>query len=152
MATTEDISKAIENSKNSVITPNDLRLILMDYGIYNIPLYKEELTEEQLWKCIEWGAQSFNELPPRISTKYTIENFPDKRLLLDLATIEALKLTALKELRGEMQYNDGGIQSSINYKFPQFSSLRQELEQKTAQEASTIKRSYNVNSCYGALC
>lgn len=148
----ESITSNISNLKNAVVTPNDIRLALMDYDSKNIPLYKQHLTDEELWKCIYWAIDSFNEFPPKLQKTYSIITFPYKNLLKDLAVIEALKLTALIELRGEMQYNDGGIQSSVYYKSSAFSALRQELEQKTQQEIMSIKKSQNINGCYGALC
>ena len=144
------ISTALEST--SVITPNDLRLALMDYVDVNIPLYKEHLTDQQLWKCIKWACEHFNEVQPRISKEYDITNFPRPKLLLDAALVEALRLTTLVELRGEMQYSDGGVQSSIYYKSQHFSALRQELEQKVEQQIMSVKRSLNINNCYGVLC
>ena len=149
-ATVLAISNAIE--QKSVVTPNDVRLALMDYSDKNIPLYQEHLTDEMLWKCIEWGVSHFNDTPPTISKQYTLATFPKRKLMLDLAVVEALKLTALVELRGEMQYNDGGIQSTIYYKSQQFNALRQELQAKVEQEIIATKRSININSCYGGLC
>jgi len=148
---TLNISETLQNLSNSIITPNDVRLALMDYPEMNKPLYIEHLDDEKLWKCIDWGVGTFNSQPPNIG-KYTAENFPDKQLLLLLAVVEALKLTALMELRGEMQYSDGGVQSSIYYKSPQFTALRQELQQQASQNITAIKRSMNINSCYGHLC
>ncbi len=144
------ISKTLE--QKSVVTPSDLRLALMDFATKNIPLYQEHLTDEQLWKCIDWAVTLFNDTPPHIYRQYTMEDFPRRKLLLDSAMVEALKLTALIELRGEMQYSDGGIQSTIYYKSQQFSALRQELEAKVSQATTAIKRTLNINECYGHLC
>lgn len=146
------ISDGIEGIKNAKITPNDLRLAIMDYSDTNIPLYTQHLTDAMLWKCIEWAVNTFNEFPPHLSRDYTAADFPDKQLLLLLSVVEAFKLTALKELRGEMQYSDGGIQSTIYYKSPQFTALRQELQQQAMQMTSQIKKAENINNCYGYLC
>lgn len=144
------ISEAIE--AKSIVTPLDVRLALMDYSDKNIPLYQEHLTDEMLWKCIEWGVSHFNEVPPVLSKTYTVSNFPKRKLMLDLAIVEALRLTALVELRGEMQYSDGGVQSTIYYKSQHFNSLRQELQAKVEAEITASKRALNINSCYGGLC
>lgn len=148
----ENISKRIESMRDSLITPFDVRLALMDYADRNIPLYTEHLTDEMLWKCIEWAVNHFNEVQPILSTTYTAATYPKRKLFLDSAVVEALKLTSLIELRGEMQYSDGGVQSTIYYKSQQFSALRQELEQKVDQEITSSKRALNINNCYGALC
>lgn len=148
---TEEKPVEVDQRKNSVLEPMELRIALMDYAERNIPLYVEHLTDEQLWNCIEWAVEVFNEMPPVLNKKYTIDTFPRKHLLRDLAVIEALKLTALIELRGEMQYSDGGIQSQIYYKSGQFTALRQELEQQVTQKAMATKRSLNLEGCYGHL-
>lgn len=144
------ISEQLE--RDSVVTPMDVRLALMDYTDRNIPLYTEYLTDEMLWKCIDWAVAYFNELPPVIGRTYTAADFPRRKLLLDGARVEALKLTSLIELRGEMSYSDGGVQSTIYYKSAQFTALRQEAQQRFEQAATTAKRALNINSCYGALC
>ena len=144
------ISEAME--RKSVVTPLDVRLALMDYADKNIPLYQEHLTDEMLWKCIEWGVNHFNDTSPKLSRVYDVTNFPKRKLMLDLAVVEALRLTALVELRGEMQYSDGGIQSTIYYKSQHFNALRQELQAKVDAEIVATKRAENINSCYGHLC
>ena len=144
------ISQAME--RKCVVTPLDLRLSLMDYADMNIPLYREHLTDEVLWKCLEWAVDHYNDVPPRISKHYTLEDFPKRKLLLDMATVEALRLTALVELRGEMQYSDGGIQSTIYYKSQHFNALKQELQARVDAEITADKRATNINSCYGGLC
>ena len=144
------LSQAME--RKCVVTPLDLRLALMDYADMNIPLYKEHLTDDVLWKCLDWAVDHYNDVPPRLAKHYTLEDFPKRKLLLDMATVEALRLTALVELRGEMQYSDGGIQSTIYYKSQHFNALKQELQARVDAEITADKRATNINSCYGGLC
>lgn len=123
----------------------------MDYDTVNLPLYSEMLPDSAIQNAIEYAVDDFNETPPILSRTYTTEDFPYKQLLIDGATARCFALTALRELRGEMQYNDGGISSTISYKFPQFTSLRQELEQNYNQEKMRSKRHLNINACYGGV-
>lgn len=132
-----------------VITPDDVREHLMDYEEVNIPLMVRFLEDPDLQKCIDIMVDDFNEMPPIVYRQYTVYDFPFKRLLLDGAVVQAMKLTALKELRGEMQYTDGGISSSIYYKSPQFTALRQEYEQKYEQDKLRRKKHLNIQACYG---
>ena len=144
------ISETLE--RKAIVTPMDVRLALMDYPDKNIPLYMEHLTDEMLWKCLDWALAYFNETPPDVGQVYTLANFPKRKLLLDGAVVEALKLTALVELRGEMSYSDGGVQSTVYYKSPQFIALRQEAQQRFEAAVQSSKRALNINNCYGALC
>ena len=132
-----------------VITVEDVRLQLMDYDNVNQPLLNQILSDAELQDSIEYAIDEFNETPPILTRKYTIEDFPFPKVLLNGIVSHCLGLTALKELRGEMQYNDGGISSTISYKFPQFTSLRQELSAKYAQDSTRCKRHLNINNCYG---
>lgn len=132
-----------------VVTVDDVRHRLMDYEDVNMPLFNRVLEDTDLQKCIDISVDDFNGTPPILYRQYTGDDFPYKRLLLDGAVVEALKLTALKELRGEMQYSDGGVQSSIYYKNPQFSALRQEAEQKYEQDKVRRKKHLNIQACYG---
>lgn len=132
-----------------VITVEDVRLYLMDFEDVNIPLMIAYLKNEDIQKCIDETVHDFNETPPILYRKYTLEDFPFKKLLLDGSVVEALKLTVLKELRGEMQYNDGGIASSVYYKSPQFTALRQEYEQKYEIDKQRRKKHLNIEMCYG---
>jgi hypothetical protein len=117
-----------------IVTVDEVRHLLEDYDTTNMPLFSIMLEDPDLQKCIDLAVDDFNESPPILYRKYTIYDFPYKRLLLDGAVVEALKLTALKELRGEMQYSDGGISSTVYYKQPQFTAIRQESEQKYEQD------------------
>lgn len=133
------------------VTVDDIRLNIEDYSDVNIPIYVQQLTDEEIQSAIDYIIDDFNETPPRLSTLYTIATFPSRGLLIDGATMRCFNLTAMKELRGEMQYNDGGISSTISYKFPQFTSLRQELTQKYEQDKYKLKRNLNINLCYGGV-
>lgn len=135
----------------AIITVNDVRQRLMDYDDVNMPLFTKQIQDEDLAVNIADAVDDFNETPPIFTRVYTVDNFPFKQLLLDGAVVRALKLAALKELRGEMQYNDGGVSSTINYKFSQFTALRQELEQKYEQDKLRRKRQLNMQACYGGI-
>ena len=132
-----------------VIDVDDVRHHLMDYEDVNIPLMVRFMEDPDLQKCIDISVDDFNETPPVLYRQYTVYDFPFRRLLLDGAVVQAMKLTALKELRGEMQYNDGGISSTIYYKSPQFTALRQEYEQKYEQDKLRRKKHLNIQACYG---
>ena len=134
-----------------VVTVEDVRLHLMDYDTVNLPLFNQILSDAEIQEAIEDAVDEFNEIPPILTRKYTLEDFPFPKILLSGVVARCMGLTALKELRGEMQYNDGGIASTVSYKFPQFNSLRQELEAKYNQDVMRCKRHLNINNCYGGI-
>lgn len=136
----------------AVITVDDVRLHLMDFDSVNAPLYLANLQDSDILYAINAAVGDFNETPPILGSRvYTIDDFPFPQLLKDGAVVNSLKFIALKELRGEMQYSDGGISSTISYKFAQFNSLRQEYSQNYERDMSRKKRHLNMQACYGGI-
>lgn len=133
----------------ATVVADDVRLALMDYAERNLPLTTPQLTDEQLQQCIIWALDYINEIPPRFEIPYTLETFKNTNVLLRGAVVGALRLIALIELRGEMSYSDGGTQSSIYYKSPQFTALRQEAQASFEEEVRRIKRQINIENGYG---
>jgi hypothetical protein len=136
----------------AVVTVESLRSYLQDYETTNIPLGVAYLTDPDLTHCIEHAVDDFNETPPMLPLQwYTVETFPHRNLLLIGATVEALHLTSMKELRAEMNYSDGGITSSVYYKTPQFQSLKAELEREYQTKKMRIKKQMNLSNGFGGL-
>ena len=134
-----------------MVTAADVRLYLMDKAELNIPLYVQHLDDAMMDSCIQWAVEDFNDATPQLMQKYTVSDFPMKSLLLEGAAVRALFMTAMKELRGEMQYSDGGIGSSVSYKSPQMLQIRADLKVSYETKRDTAKRMYNISQCYGGV-
>ena len=130
----------------------EVRTSLMDFAENNKPLYVEDLTDPDIFRCMVMVVNDFNETPPILARyQFTLENFPYKFLLNLGATAFALELVALKELRGEMSFDDGGVANSQHYKqghFNQYAVLR---KQEYTQLKRNIKVSLNKNQCWATL-
>ena len=148
---TPDTPIAPANDKKPKVTPEQVRLKIMDFDSENAPLYMTYLTDENLQTCIDETIDDFNETPPIFRYPYTIEDFPAKDLLLTGAAKKAMELTAMKELRREMSYDDGGIQSNIFYKNPQFRQIVSEIGNDYETKKRGIKRQINLSRCYGGI-
>lgn len=134
--------------ENSVVKPEKVRWKIMDFDFVNAPLYERYLTDEDLWQCLDETVDDFNETPPMFMYPYTLADFPKKNLLLEGAALKAMKLTAMKEMRGEMQYDDGGIQSNLYYKTPMYSQVAGEMTQSYENSKRRIKKQMNLSRCF----
>ena len=139
------------NSTTPKCDPVRLRLYLMDFEVTNAPLFQQYLSDKELETCIQWAVDDFNETTPIFEYKLTVKDFPLPKLLLKGAALEAMNLTLMKEMRGEMQYQDCGISNSIYYKSQQFMSIRSTLSQEYEQSKMRNKRQMNLESCYGGI-
>ena len=128
-----------------------LRLYLMDFDTANAPLFQEYLSDADLEKCIQWAVDDFNESPPIFMDRYTVNSYPLPKLLLKGAAVEAMNLTVMRELRGEMQYQDGGVSNAIYYKSQPFMSVKSNLSQDYEQLKMRTKRHINLENCYGGI-
>ena len=146
-----DTPLTVDNNKKPRLTVDQVRLKIMDFDSENAPLYMQYLTDENLQTCITETIEDFNETPPIFRYGYTLEDFPAKDLLLIGSAKKAMELTAMKELRREMSYDDGGIQSNLFYKNPQFRQVISELNADYENKKTRIKRQINLEKCYGGI-
>lgn len=146
---TDDTKQKLRDA--SKVRPENVRWKIMDFDAENAPLYEQYLSEEDLWKCIEEALDDFNETPPMFRYDYTLADFPKKNTLLIGAALLAMKITVMKEIRREMQYDDGGISSSVYYKTPAYQQLVAGLDQEYQQSKQRIKRQINAERCYRGM-
>lgn len=135
----------------SALTAASLRSYIQDTAAVNLPIGVQQLTDPELEACISRAVEEFNETPPLMFIQYTKDDFPYPHLLMLSASVEALQLTALKELRGEMNYTDGGISSTIYYKSPQYLQLREMLTRERQEKTIRVKKQLNLKNGFGGF-
>ena len=135
----------------AIVTADDLQLYLEDTVAANMPLQISYLSPSELTFCLELTVADYNETPPIFFQQYTLDTFPYRKLLLLGAAVEALHLTAMKELRGEMTYSDGGVSSTVYYKTPQFTQLKLQLQQEYKELKLRTKRQVNLKNGFGGM-
>lgn len=134
-----------------VVTVEDLQAFLSDTPEYNLPLNNMYLTPEELQLSIELALDDYNNSPPDSDFIPDLYNFPSKKILLLGAAVEALRMTSHKELRGRMDYNDGGVQNSLYTKTPEYISLQMQTQQEYERLKTRYKRQQNMKACYGGI-
>ena len=135
----------------AVLTIEELKAALADTPEYNKPLGNTYLNPSELTTAIALAVEDYNESNPILDVMVDIDTYPSKRSLLYGAMVEALRLTALKELRGRMDYSDGGVQNALYTKSPEFLALQNQYTQMYETAKSRIKRQKNMSNCYGGL-
>lgn len=80
-------------------------------------------------------------------TSWTVEQFPNKTLLLMGAAAHLLRSESFRQVRNEAQYQDGNIQPvGIDNKSQSYSGLSQALQGEFKQHVSQLKISENMNA------
>lgn len=133
----------------AVLTAEELKAALADSPEYNQPLGNSYLNNTELNNAIALAIDDYNSSSPILDFPVTVDDFPNKRLLLQGAIVEALKLTVFKELRGRMDYSDGGVQNSLYTKSPEFMALQGQYSQAYETSKLKLKRQLNATACYG---
>lgn len=134
------------------LTADKLRRYIQDKVDVNMPLFEQYLTDDDLNECIDLALEDFNMSIPLLRAHiFTRETFPSDKLLLTGAFVEAMSMTSMKELRGEMQYSDGGVQSTIYTHYPQYQQLRQEYANRWDSDKLRFKKQLNIEGCYGGM-
>ena len=138
--------------RKPVIDAEEIRHKIQDYIDTNIPLGIEYLKDEDLERCLKHAIEDFNETPPIFRFRQFDEHtFPYKHLALLGAVAYAFDLTKKKELRGEMSYSDGGVDSTIYHKTAAFQGLHSEAQQEYEMKKTRVKRQMNIEFCYGGM-
>jgi hypothetical protein len=135
----------------AVLTTDELKAALADSPEYNQPLGNSYLSTAELSTAITLAIDDYNYSSPILDNTVDINNFPVKRILLQGAIVEALKLTVLKELRGRMDYSDGGVQNALYTKSPEFTALQNQYTQIYENAKMRYKRQINASACYGGI-
>ena len=135
----------------AVLTIDELKNALADMPEYNMPLGNSYLSPSELADAIELAIDDYNISSPILDVPVTLDTFPSRYLLIHGAIVEALKLTVLKELRGRMDYSDGGVQNALYTKSPEFSALQNSYAKIYETSKLKYKRQLNASACYGGM-
>jgi len=95
----------------------DVRLYLRDFPELNRLISGEESSDRMIaWAVID-ALDDINNSPPLIS-KYQIENFPYRSLLLRGTVLSLLESVGIFQTRNQLSFSDGGIQVGASDKGP----------------------------------
>jgi hypothetical protein len=142
-----------KNKKDIELLEN-LTLILRDYlmdevGVNHL-IEGEEFTDKKLALSIILAVDYFNtSITPLTTTP--MDQFPSLSLLLDGASIFALKSAIFKYIRNAFQYNDSGVQVAVEEKAAEYERTLQRMMNEFNTKGQAIKESQNLEGCYGGF-
>jgi hypothetical protein len=123
----------------------EVRMYLRDFSELNRLITGEESSDRMIaWAVID-ALDDINNSPPLIK-KYTVENFPNRSLLLRGAVISLLESVGIMQTRNQLNFSDGGIQVSVSDKAPMIMQWLNFLKGSYEDKKSRWKIATNIQS------
>ena len=136
-----------EDNADLAVNVPMLRRRLRDYAQFN-ELFEQIVTDDELADCIIDSIADFNGLSPFFGT-YDARDFPDRKLLLDTSTCEALQRLVFWHAQNQFSANDAGLQIPIHEQWQGLMQIEQMLRARTEQRAARLKAQLNVQRAWG---
>lgn len=135
---------------NTVITPEEIRIFLMDTPELNPLLRGIKFSPEEIDQASIHTIDYFNTIPP-LTGMYTLESFPHRYLLLMGATGHLLRSASINQAINQLDYNVDGVQVNDYAKATLFSQLGTQFWQEFQQLAQNVKINQNIAAAFGSV-
>lgn len=148
MDTTSSVSDGIPNAGlelNNFV--QSIRTFIRDYPELNRLISGVENSNRQIVWAIADALDDFNTTPH--PTRFSLENFPSKSLLVRGTVITLLESVGLLQTRNHLQFSDGGIQVGVSDKTPFIQSWIQLFRNSYEEKKQRLKVSINIESAWG---
>lgn len=135
------------------ITPWWVRTAIRDLGPTEESLLTEnEFANYEIIQAIRRSIDQFNETRPRLSVRYTAENWPWRETLLQGVIAKLYETAAKGYLRDHLPIRGGGsVVAEDKNKYNQYMQYAQIHDQKWQSEFMAIKHELNAGSFYGTV-
>lgn len=133
-----------------LLTEKDVRIFLMDFAASNPLLLGVRFTAEQIQHAIIFTVDEYNIIPPYIGQSYTVENFPNKALLLKGVVGHLLRGAAINEESNNLEYAAAGVQINDKNKGRSFLDIGNTFWSEFKEMSQQIKISQNLNRAWGS--
>lgn len=131
------------------LTIEDIRTYVKDMPQFNILLRGNPQSSDRLINlALELSVSDFNTTPP-VTTKYTVENFPESGILIYGVLHHLANAEAERQLRNQVDYSLQGLQTAIDNKFPQYNQLAQYYKGLFEQRIGAYKTYKNQEDAWG---
>ncbi len=125
----------------------DIRLYWGDMPEFNRLIEGTEISDEKLRLAVRLWIQHFNKMPP-ILVDYEADDFPNYLVLFHGVTIELLKMAGIVHSRNFLNFNDNGVQFTVNDKATDYMQWISNYLQTHAQDVKDLKVALNAESAY----
>jgi hypothetical protein len=125
----------------------EVRMYLRDFAELNRLITGEESSDRMIAWAVMDALDDINNSPPLIS-KYTVENFPNRSLLLRGAVISLLESVGIMQTRNQLNFSDGGIQVSVSDKAPMIMQWLNFLKSSYEDKKTRWKIAVNIQQAF----
>lgn len=132
-----------------VLTPEEVQEYIQDIPDKNYLLDGLEFNPTQVLLAIRLAVDEFNMFTPISS--FTIDNFPNKAILMNGALYKLYAGQAALLARNTMGYSDGGLQIPIEERFQLYTALASMYQADFAKSSQAYKIAINMESGWGSV-
>jgi hypothetical protein len=135
------------------LNAEDVRAFMLDRSAEDNPVDMDlSFSDEEIAAAMRRCARDYNSVPPFVNQVQGDRLFGDTNLFL-YGTAKHLYLAAMQRLmRGDVDYQAGGVQTSINGKrIEHYNQLIKDLGEQFLQEASARKLNINIINAFGRV-
>lgn len=127
-----------------------IRIYFGDLPEFNRLIEGTEISDEKLILAIQLWVNHFNKMPP-IITEVFADNFPDYLILYHGVIIELLRMSGIIHSRNFLNFNDNGVQFTVNDKASDYMSWISGFLQTHAQDVKDLKVGLNAEEAYNFI-
>lgn len=127
---------------------HDVRLYMGDFPEFNRLIEGQEASNEKVRLAIRITVDHFNNIPPKLAARYTVEDFPNGQILIHGAIIELLRMNGIVQSRNFLQFNDSNVQFQVNDKAQDYRGWVQSLIQQYQRNLEKTKVALNAEEGY----
>lgn len=131
-----------------IVSIDDVRIYTKDLPEYNfLSQGSEESNVDLIDLCAEYAIEYFNHITP--ITNYTIENFPQKGLLMQGICWQLAMSEMQNQVRNQVTYSAQGLTAGINDKAQLYYQLAEMYKNNFLQGAQEFKKYLNASQAWG---
>jgi len=146
MAAKDDL---MANDPACAVTVEQLRSQLRDRPQFN-EVWPECWSDGDLAGCIIDAIADFNGSPP-IDTGFDHLNFPDRKLLTDMAVVQALEEVIIWHARNQNSTTDAGLQINIHEQWQGLQAIVDRLTPRIDKRVADKKNQINIARGWGGV-
>lgn len=136
---------------NPYITPDFIRLFLLDRASDNFLLDEEQFKDESLDAAIILTVDRWNETSPFVSP-FTPENFPFRHSLIMGVTATLLRMKGLNMIRNKVDYQTaGGVTVDEKSSARDYFAVAKDFMAEFDAKIKHMKMQINIGEGYGQL-
>lgn len=133
----------------SVLSPQEVREMILDKVEKNFLLDGQELSDTQINLAIEMTVADWNSTPPTAAV--TPANFPYKHVLVSGVLYRCFMGLSALAARNQFSFSDGGISVPLEERFQLYQALASMYQTDYQSTMTKIKIAINIEEGWGGI-